>query len=66
MRVCKNGDGDIWGKGDLELLALTGTKLKGNGKILWCWVNHVIVGVHEIERAREGVTVLLKFKFSKV
>ena len=41
------------------MLALTGTKLKGNVEILWYWVNGIIAGVQEIERARKGVAVLM-------
>ena len=42
-----------------EFLDLTGTKLKGNGEVSWCGVNSIIAGIHEIERAREGVVILL-------
>ena len=42
---------DVFRKGKFELLALTETKLKGNGKAPWCGVNGIIVGVEEIERA---------------
>ena len=48
---------DVFRKGKFELLALTETKLKGNGEI-WCGVNGVIAGV-QMERAWEGVAVLL-------
>ena len=34
-------------------------KLKGNGEVPWCGVNGIIAGVQEIERAREGVAILL-------
>ena len=30
----------------LSLIALTGTKLKGNEKASWCGVNGIIAGVH--------------------
>ena len=35
-----------------ELLALTETKLKGNGEVTWCVVKGIIAGVQEIKRAR--------------
>ena len=35
------------------------TKLKGNGEVLWCKVNGIIVKVQEIEWATEGVAVLM-------
>ena len=41
------------------MLALADTKLKGNGKVSWCGVNGIIATVQEMERAREGVTILL-------
>ena len=50
---------DIFRKGKLELLALTETKLKGNGEVSWCGVNDIITGVQEMKRAREGVAILL-------
>ena len=50
---------DVFQKGKFELLALTETKLKRNGEVSWCGVNGIIVGVQEMERAREGVAVLL-------
>ena len=50
---------DIFKKGKFELLALTETKLKGKGEVSWCRVNGIISGVQEMERAREGVAVLL-------
>ena len=46
-------------KGKLELLDLTETKLKGKGELSWCEVNGIISGVQEMERAREGVAILL-------
>ena len=42
-----------------KLLALTDTKLKGEGEASWCGVNGFIAGVQEMERVREGVAVLL-------
>ena len=50
---------DVFRKGKLELLALTKTKLKGNGEVSWCVLNGIIAGVLEMERAREGVAILL-------
>ena len=41
------------------MLALTETKLKGNGEVSWCGVNGITAGVQEMERAREGVAVVL-------
>ena len=35
------------------------TKLKENGEMSWCGVNSFIVGVQEMERAGEGVAILL-------
>ena len=37
-----------------ELLALSETKLKGNGE-----VNGILVGAQEIESAREGVAIFM-------
>ena len=50
---------DIFKKGKFELLALTETKLKGKGEVSWSGVNIIFAGVHEMEKAREGVAVLL-------
>ena len=41
------------------MLALTMTKLRGNGEVSWCGVNGIIVGIPEIKRTREGVVVLM-------
>ena len=41
------------------MLALTETKLKGNGEVSWCGANGIIASVQEIERARKGVDVLM-------
>ena len=49
----------VFRKGKFELLALKETKFKGNGELSWCGVNGIIAGVQEMERAREGVAVLL-------
>ena len=50
---------DLFKGGKFELLALTETKLKGNGEVSWCRVNGILAGDQEMERAREGVAVLL-------
>ena len=50
---------DIFREGKFELLALTETKLKGNGELSWCGVYDIIAGVQEMEKAREGVAILL-------
>ena len=50
---------DVFRKGKYEFLAFTDTKLKGNGEFSCCGVNGIIVGVQEIERDREVVTVLM-------
>ena len=42
-----------------ELLSLTEMKLKGNGEVSQYGVNGIIGNVQEMERAREGVTILL-------
>ena len=34
------------------------TKLKGKGGV-WCGVNGIIANVQEVEKAREGVVILL-------
>ena len=48
---------DVFKKGKFELLALTETKLKGNGKVSRCGANGILMDVQEIERAREGVAI---------
>ena len=50
---------DVFRKGRFELLALTEMKLKGNGEVSWYEVNGIIAGVQGMERAREGVAILL-------
>ena len=35
------------------------TKLKENREVSWCGVNDIIAGVQEMEKAREGVAILL-------
>ena len=50
---------DVFRRGRFDLLALTETKLKGNGEDEWCGVKCVYAGVEKNERAREGVAVLM-------
>ena len=50
---------DIFKRGKFELLALTKTKLKGEGEVSWVEVNVISSGIQKMERAREGVAVLL-------
>ena len=45
---------DIFREGKFELLALTGTKLKGNGEVPWYGVNGIIASFQEMERPRKG------------
>ena len=49
----------VFKEGKFELLAWTETKLKGNGEVPLCGVNDIIAGVQEMERTREGVSILL-------
>ena len=50
---------DVFRKGKFALLALTETKLKGNGEVSRCGVNGIFASVQEMERGREGVALLL-------
>ena len=50
---------EVFREGKFELLALTETKLKGNGEVSRCGVNGIIAGVQEMERATEWVAILL-------
>ena len=50
---------DVFRNGKYELLALKETKLKGNGEVSCCGVNGIIASIQEMERAREGVAILL-------
>ena len=50
---------NIFKEGKYKLLVLTETKLKRKGEVSWCGVNDIIAGVQEMERAREGVAILL-------
>ena len=49
---------DVFRKGKFELLSLMETKLKGNGEVS-CGVKGIIASVQEMERAREGMVILL-------
>ena len=50
---------DTFQKGKFDLLALTETKMKGKGEVSWSGVNVIFAGVQEMERAMEGVVILL-------
>ena len=50
---------DVFREGKFELFDLTEKILKGKGEVSWFGVNGIIAGVHEMERAREGVVILL-------
>ena len=50
---------DVFRKGKSELFSLTETKTKETRKVSRYGVNGICVGVHENERAMEGVTILL-------
>ena len=50
---------DFFKKGKFDLLALMETKLKGEGEVSRVEVNGIISGVQKMERAREGVDILL-------
>ena len=50
---------NVFKVGKFELLALTETKLKGKEEVSWFGDNGIIAGVQEMERAREGVAILL-------
>ena len=50
---------DVFRKGKFELFDLTETKLKANGEVSWCGVNGIPVGVQEIEKASDGIIVLM-------
>ena len=50
---------NVFRKGKFKLLALNETKLKGDGKVSWYGVNGIISCIQEMERAREGVAILL-------
>ena len=41
------------------MVCLDGDKIKRKREASWCGVNGIIAGVQEMERAREGVAILL-------
>ena len=41
---------DVFREGKFELLALTETKLKGNGEVSWYGANSIIAVVQEMEK----------------
>ena len=41
------------------MLALTETKLEEKGEVSWSVVNVIFIGVHQMERAREELAVVL-------
>ena len=49
---------DIFRGEKFELLGLTEKKLKGNGEVSWYGVNGIIACIQEMERSREGVTIM--------
>ena len=49
---------NIFKKGKFELLAFMETKFKGKGEVSWSGVNFIFAGVQEMERAREGESIL--------
>ena len=46
---------DVFQEGKFDLLALTETKLKGEGEVSWCGVNGIFAGVTKMK----GVAILL-------
>ena len=50
---------NVFRKGRFEFLALTLSKLKGNGEVSWFGVNGTTTDIQEMERAREGVAIQL-------
>ena len=50
---------DVFREGKFQLFGLMETKLKENGEVSWCGANGIIAGIQEMERAREGVAILL-------
>ena len=51
--------GNNFKEGKFKFLALTETKLRGKEEVSWSGVNVIITGAQEMERAREGVAILL-------
>ena len=52
---------DVFRKGKFELLALTETKLKGNGEVSWCGANGIIEVLRRLNGKRS-----LRSSFSTV
>src|SRR5678815_4398192 len=50
---------DIFRKGKFDLLAVTETKVEGNGENEWCGVKCVCVGVERNERGIERFEILM-------
>ena len=42
-------------------VGLSETKLKRNWEVSWCGLNNIIAGVQNIERAGQGMAVLMNF-----
>ena len=57
---------DVFRMGKFELFVLTEKTLEGSGEVSWCGVNGIIAIVQEIERAREGVFVLINNELHSV
>ena len=50
---------DVFRKRKNDLLALTETKLSENWEVSCCEINRIIAEAQEIEKAREGMAVLM-------
>ena len=50
---------DVFREGKFKLFALMEMKLKGNREVSWHGVNGIIASVQEMERAKEGVAIML-------
>src|SRR5678816_1312064 len=50
---------DVFRKGKFDLLAVTETKMEGNGENEWCGVKCVCVGVERNERGIERFAILM-------
>ena len=51
---------DVFSEGKFKRLSFTETKLEGNGEVSWWGVNGIIASTQEMEKAREGLAILLK------
>ena len=57
---CKEGGvGEHFQRRKVRVACLDRDKIEGNGEASWCKVNGISAGVQEMERAREGVAILL-------